>query len=128
MRTLPRTRDLAEELGAPVTAVQQARMASEGYSALSIEAAMSRGACFCSNETDEDKDRAEARLIVDRAVERLDESERRLIWLRFYEQHSQSEIADALGISQMQVSRLLSRLLLKLGSIIGAPEELAAAS
>jgi RNA polymerase sigma-B factor len=128
MKTLPCARDLAQELGAPVTAVQQARMASEGYSALSIEAAMSRGVSFSSSETEEDKERAEARLIVDRAVERLDESERRLIWLRFYEQRSQSEIATELGISQMQVSRLLTRLLLKLRSIIGMSDDLAAAS
>jgi RNA polymerase sigma-B factor len=128
MGTLPRARDLAAELGAPVTAVQQARMASEGYSALSIEAAMTRGVCFCSTESDEDKDRAEARLIIDRALARLDESERRLIWLRFFEQRSQSDIASELGISQMQVSRLLSRLLLKLRSIIGMPDKLAAAS
>jgi RNA polymerase sigma-B factor len=58
----------------------------------------------------------------------LDESERELIWLRFFEQRSQSDIAQELGISQMQVSRLLSRLLLKLRSIVGAPNELAAAS
>jgi RNA polymerase sigma-B factor len=128
MATLPRAKDLAAELGAPVTAVQQARMASEGYSGLSIEAAMSRGVCFCSNESDEDKDRAEARLIIDRAVARLEESERRLIWLRFFEQRSQSDIATELGISQMQVSRLLSRLLLKLRSIIGTSDNLAAAS
>jgi RNA polymerase sigma-B factor len=128
MSALPRSSDLAEELGASVTAVQQARMASEGYSALSIEAAMSRGASFCSSETEEDKERAEARLMIDRAVERLEESERRLIWLRFFEQRSQSEIASELGISQMQVSRLLSRLLLKLRSIIGVPDNLAAAS
>ncbi|MFL6047817.1 MAG: sigma-70 family RNA polymerase sigma factor [Propionibacteriaceae bacterium] len=128
MGALPCASDLAAELGAPVTAVQQARMASEGYSALSIEAAMSRGAYFSSNETDDDKDRAEARLIIDRAVERLDESERRLIWLRFFEQRSQSEIATELGISQMQVSRLLTRLLLKLRSIIGTADNLAAAS
>jgi RNA polymerase sigma-B factor len=128
MGALPRASDLAAELEAPVTAVQQARLASEGYSALSIEAAMSRGACFSSNETDDDKDRAEARLIIDRAVETLDESERRLIWLRFFEQRSQSDIATELGISQMQVSRLLTRLLLKLRSIIGLPDGLAAAS
>ncbi|MCE3275294.1 MAG: hypothetical protein K0R13_1149, partial [Propionibacteriaceae bacterium] len=41
---------------------------------------------------------------------------------------SQSDIAHELGISQMQVSRLLARLLLKLRSIIGTPAELAAAS
>jgi RNA polymerase sigma factor (sigma-70 family) len=67
-------------------------------------------------------------LIIDRALARLDESERRLIWLRFFEQRSQSDIANELGISQMQVSRLLSRLLLKLRSIIGMPDKLAAAS
>jgi len=128
MGALPRASDLAAELGAPVTAVQQARMASEGYSALSIEAAMSRGASFSSDETDDDKDRAEARLIIDRAVETLEESERRLIWLRFFEQRSQSDIATELGISQMQVSRLLTRLLLKLRSVIGVPDNLAEAS
>jgi RNA polymerase sigma factor (sigma-70 family) len=67
-------------------------------------------------------------LIIDRAVARLDESERQLIQLRFFEQRSQSDIANELGISQMQVSRLLSRLLLKLRSIIGMPDNLAAAS
>ena len=46
MGSLPCTQDLADELGAPVDAVQQARMASEGYSALSIDTAMSRGVCF----------------------------------------------------------------------------------
>jgi RNA polymerase sigma-B factor len=89
---------------------------------------MSRGACFSSNETDDDKERAEARLIIGRAMETLEESERRLIWLRFFEQRSQSDIAAELGISQMQVSRLLTRLLLKLRSIIGVPDSLAAAS
>jgi RNA polymerase sigma-B factor len=128
MGTLPCAKDLAQELGAPVSAVQQARLASEGYTASSIDAAMSRGVCFCSTEADEDIDRTEARLIIDRAVEQLDESERRLIWLRYFDQRSQSDIAHELGISQMQVSRLLSRLLLKLRGIIGAPRELAAAS
>ena len=128
MSALPCAQDLADELGAPVGAVQQARLASEGYTASSIDAAMSRGVCFCSSEADEDVDRTEARLIIERAVAELDESERRLIWLRYFEQRSQSDIAHELGISQMQVSRLLSRLLLKLRSIIGAPSELAAAS
>jgi RNA polymerase sigma-B factor len=56
-------------------------------------------------------------------VAQLEEPDRQLIWLRFFEQRSQSDIANELGISQMQVSRLLTRLLLKLRSIIGAPED-----
>jgi RNA polymerase sigma-B factor len=128
MGTVPRARELAEELGEPVSAVQQARFASQGYSASSIDAAMSRGICFCSNQTDEDIDRTEARLIIDEALAQLDDGERRLIRLRYFEQRSQSEIAAEIGTSQMQVSRLLSRLLLKLRTIIGMPDTLPMAS
>ena len=46
MGALPCAQDLAHELGAPVSAVQQARLASEGYTASSIDSAMSRGVCF----------------------------------------------------------------------------------
>jgi RNA polymerase sigma-B factor len=128
MGAVPRAQDLAKELGEPVGAVQQARFASQGYSATSIEAAMCGGMCFCSNETDEDIGRTEARLIIDEALAQLDEGECRLIQLRFFEQRSQSEIAEELGTSQMQVSRLLSRLLVKMRTIIGVPESLPAAS
>jgi len=89
---------------------------------------MSRGIYFCSNETDEDIDRTEARLIIDGAMGNLDDDERRLIRLRFYEQRSQAEIAEEIGTSQMQVSRLLSRLMIKMRMIIDAPETLAVAS
>jgi RNA polymerase sigma-B factor len=128
MGAVPRARDLAEELGEPVGAVQQARLASQGYSATSIDAAMCGGMCFCSDETDDDIGRTEARLIIDEALAQLDEDERRLIQLRFFEQRSQSEIAEELGTSQMQVSRLLSRLLVKMRTIIGVPESLPAAA
>jgi RNA polymerase sigma-B factor len=124
----PRARDLAEELGEPVGAVQQARFASQGYSTSSIDSAMSRGICFCSDETDDDFERTEARLMIEEALSQLRYDERRLIQLRFFEQRSQSEIAVEIGTSQMQVSRLLSKLLLKMRTIIGAPERLPAAS
>jgi RNA polymerase sigma-B factor len=125
---LPGVRDLAEVLGEPVGAVQQARFASQGYGASSIDAAMSRGICFCSDVTDGDFDRTEARLIIDEALAQLNDNERRLIQLRFFEQRSQSEIAEEIGTSQMQVSRLLSKLLGKMRTVIGAPERLPAAS
>ena len=67
-------------------------------------------------------------MIIDEALAQLNDDERRLVQLRYYEQRSQSEIAEEIGTSQMQVSRLLSKLLVKMRTIIGAPERLPAAS
>lgn len=46
---------------------------------------------------------------VERLMDVLDEREREIVRLRFYERLTQDEIADRVGISQMHVSRLLRR-------------------
>jgi RNA polymerase sigma-B factor len=46
-----------------------------------------------------------------RAVEQLPERDRRLVQLRFVDELTQQEVGKVLGVSQMQVSRLLVRLL-----------------
>ena len=48
--------------------------------------------------------------------------------LRFYEERSQSDIADRIGTSQMQVSRLLARTLRRLRTMIGGVDGLQEAS
>jgi RNA polymerase sigma-B factor len=47
--------------------------------------------------------------VVETLLEELPERERKIVRLRFYEELSQSEIAERIGISQMHVSRLLRR-------------------
>ena len=42
-------------------------------------------------------------------LEQLPERERRIVLLRFFRHQTQAQIAEQLGISQMQVSRLLAR-------------------
>lgn len=49
------------------------------------------------------------RALVEQLLDQLPDREREIVRLRFYERRSQSEIADAVGISQMHVSRLLRR-------------------
>ena len=46
-----------------------------------------------------------------RAVEQLARRDRRLVQLRFVDELTQQEVGKVLGVSQMQVSRLLVRLL-----------------
>jgi len=43
---------------------------------------------------------------VHRALETLDERRRKVLHLRFFEGCSQQEVADVMGVSQMQISRL----------------------
>ena len=45
--------------------------------------------------------------LVERLLAQLPEREREVVRLRFYEQQSQEQIAATVGVSQMQVSRLL---------------------
>ena len=63
-----------------------------------------------------------------RVWRQLTSEERRLLVLRFYEERSQSDIADRIGTSQMQVSRLLARTLRRLRTLIGGAEDLQVAS
>jgi RNA polymerase sigma-B factor len=59
---------------------------------------------------------SEERVLVDQLVESLPAREQEIVRLRFYEDLTQSEIAERLGISQMHVSRLLRKCLLDLRS------------
>lgn len=60
---------------------------------------------------DDDGSAAEARMTLAPVVRRLPERHRRILYLRFFEDLTQEEIGHDLGVTQMQVSRLLSRIL-----------------
>jgi RNA polymerase sigma-B factor len=57
----------------------------------------------------------------------LPERERHILYLRFYEDLSQTEIARRVGLSQMHVSRLLSQTLIQLREAVDGSEQSAAA-
>jgi RNA polymerase sigma-B factor len=58
----------------------------------------------------------------------LDERERKILHLRFFEGLTQSQIAQQVGISQMHVSRLIRRSLEKIRDEIAVEDEASAAS
>jgi len=57
---------------------------------------------------------AEARVMLTPAVRALPEREREVLYLRFFKQQTQAQIAEEIGVTQMQVSRILSRVLVQL--------------
>jgi RNA polymerase sigma-B factor len=62
-------------------------------------------------EADPGRPAAEARVVLGPVVRQLKPRDRRIVYMRFFEQKSQQEIADEIGVTQMQVSRLLARIL-----------------
>lgn len=63
---------------------------------------------------------AEARLLLAPLLRRLPERDREILRLRFFEGMTQQEIGDRLGVTQMQVSRLLTRILSGLRTQVAA--------
>jgi RNA polymerase sigma-B factor len=61
------------------------------------------------------------RLSLQAALATLPERERKIVYLRFYEGLTQSEIAEQVGTSQVHVSRLLRSSLEKLHAAMAAP-------
>lgn len=62
-------------------------------------------------DEDETLGASDARVMLAPVVRNLSERDRRILYLRFFEDRTQSEIGEDLGVTQMQVSRLLSRIL-----------------
>lgn len=68
-------------------------------------------------------DRAEVKILITRLMEKLDDREREVLRLRFFEDLGQPEIAEALGLSQSYVSRLIRRTLESMGQDLTEPDQ-----
>jgi RNA polymerase sigma-B factor len=108
----PQPSDVAAHTGISEEAVREAIDAGRSFTVVSLDDTPdgqpgpleSRLAQPCT-----ELDSAEARMLATALLERLPHSQRRIVSLRFDRELSQSQIASELGISQMQVSRLLAR-------------------
>lgn len=110
----PTTAELAERVGADPDEVLEAIDAGAAFRVGSIDAPdpESGGSAADSlGEADGGYGSFEDADLVRRLLDKLSDRERRIVELRFFEELSQREIAERVGVSQMHVSRLLSRAL-----------------
>ncbi|MEV5279570.1 RNA polymerase sigma factor SigF [Streptomyces sp. NPDC051994] len=123
----PTAKELADYLEVSEEEVIEGLVASNGYTAGSLDmsadaseggqpaaGAKSRTLADFIGEEDPGMERVENLQTLAPLMERLDERERRIVTMRFGSEMTQSQIGAELGVSQMQVSRLLSRILAKL--------------
>ncbi|WP_236568090.1 MULTISPECIES: SigB/SigF/SigG family RNA polymerase sigma factor [unclassified Nocardiopsis] len=123
----PTIAELAEEMGLPESEISELTQVSESYRSLSLDAPDSsdsdgqEGARLEDHLGSEDAalERVVERESIKPALARLPERERMILLLRFFGDHTQSEIADRLGYSQMHVSRLLAGVLEQLRKEVG---------
>jgi RNA polymerase sigma-B factor len=117
---IPTIDELAQFLEISQEEVLDGLQTSEAYGAVSLDAPVAGDEDGTPSRLeaigDEDQRLAliDERATIFAAAMCLPERERRILFLRFGEDLTQSEIADQVGVSQMQVSRLLRRSLQRL--------------
>ncbi|MGA8850824.1 MAG: sigma-70 family RNA polymerase sigma factor [Aeromicrobium sp.] len=110
----PSSAELAEMLDVDAAHVREARAANGCYHAASLDASVRVDDQTVGDllvDPADDIGHVEDLATIARAMRTLDDTQRELIGLRFFDHLTQQEIADRTGISQMQVSRRLARLL-----------------
>ncbi|WP_374494044.1 RNA polymerase sigma factor SigF [Streptomyces sp. ICN903] len=110
----PTTAEIAERLRIAEEDVLACLEAGRAYRATSLEAAQERedgmpGLIDRLGYEDPALDGVEHRDLVRHLLVQLPEREQRILLLRYYRNLTQSQISAELGVSQMHVSRLLSR-------------------
>jgi RNA polymerase sigma-B factor len=115
----PRISELARELGVSDEAVLEAMEVGGAYRSASLDARANESGESMTLESrlgadDVGFDLAEHRVLLERLLEGLPERERTIVRLRYFDDMTQTEIANEVGISQMHVSRLLARTLVQL--------------
>jgi RNA polymerase sigma-B factor len=113
----PTPRELGEAIGCSVEEIIEGIESSNAYSTLSLDAADDGGEdggvsmLEMIGVDDEGLEHIEIRESIKPLLEALPAREKRILLLRFFKNKTQTEIAEEIGVSQMHVSRLLSRTL-----------------
>jgi RNA polymerase sigma-B factor len=107
----PTVPEVATALGASVEQVLDAVCAADAYRMMSLDEPLAdgAGALEAIGGDDEGFALAEHRVMLSPGLAGLGDREREIVRLRYYEGLTQREIARAVGVSQMHVSRLIRR-------------------
>lgn len=115
----PTPRELAQVIGCTVEEVMEGIESSQAYATLSLDASDDSedgppAMLATLGREDANLEHVEVRESIKPLLDGLGEREKRILLLRFFKNMTQSQIADEIGVSQMHVSRLLTRTLAQL--------------
>ena len=116
----PSVEEIAAKLGVSAEEILEAMESSGAYTSVSLEAGGSSeddeapALIDRLGSVDEDLDASDDRMVIDDAIRDFSPREQEIVRMRFIDGLTQVEIAKRLGVSQVQVSRLLRRTLRKI--------------
>ena len=124
----PTVRELAERIDVDEDSVIEALDVSRAYSGVPLDILTPPGEVAPEHPklgfTDEGFEQVEQRELLRGVIAQLPDREREVLLLRFVANKTQTEIAGIVGVSQMQVSRLVARGLKKLRASLGVEDPL----
>ncbi|MEX0426319.1 sigma-70 family RNA polymerase sigma factor [Nocardioides sp. DS6] len=124
--------EIADELGVGVADVNEALAAKGCFTPASLDAPARAGDTESATlgellpTLDEDLARAETRAVLGSALARLTDREQTVVQMRFVDDLTQAEIGEHIGVTQMQVSRILKQVLNKLRTALAEADVVAA--
>jgi RNA polymerase sigma-B factor len=123
MEPEPSDESLGKTLGVPVDRIREATRCGRAYRAMSLDHPGSDGQDLLSTRgsTDEGFELVEERWALKDAMADLSERDRSVVQMRFYDELLQREIAERIGVSQMQVSRIITGALERMSEHVEAP-------
>jgi RNA polymerase sigma-B factor len=122
----PTVVELADVLGVSTALVKEALHASAGYRAVALdESGDERDYVVDQHSTADSVEARDQWRLASALIRRLPERERRVIYLRYFEEMTQAQIAAHVGVSQMHVSRILTRSLGRLSAQVDHAERAA---
>jgi RNA polymerase sigma-B factor len=125
----PTVTELAEYLELSIEEVLDALETSRAHHASSLDAPYDDGdgdsgaVVDAVGDEDPELQLADARVTVGAAADHLSSREREVLGLRFVDDLTQTEIAQRIGVSQMQVSRILRRSIARLSELTAVDSE-----
>jgi RNA polymerase sigma-B factor len=119
----PRPSEIAAHLGLDLDVVVEALGANGCFAPVSLDATTGEDDDALTRRLghhDPGFDLAEARALLAPLLARLSARERKIVEMRFFRGCTQAEIGQEIGVTQMQVSRLLSRLIARMRNELSA--------
>ncbi|MBM7700453.1 SigB/SigF/SigG family RNA polymerase sigma factor [Kurthia huakuii] len=121
----PNVNEIAEHLQVKEDIVLETMELMNGYNTLSLEATVDSGAVGAPSTyydyqgvVDSNYEKFENHLVLKQSLQYLSTQEREIVELLFFENWTQMEVAHKFGVSQMHISRMRRKILMKLKNMI----------